>query len=106
MYQTIEAIVHPDGTIEPLEAIAPCGRRRALLTILDEAPATGAQDAPLHSAERLDAVLRAAGLLDDDRDRRVAGATLSDAARDALWERNRVGTPLSTIIATEHDEQT
>lgn len=62
MHRTIEAIIHADGTIEALEDIEGTAPRRALLTILDEPPASslsGVQD----DDEQAIALLRAAGLL-------------------------------------------
>lgn len=38
MHRTIEAIVDADGTVRLLEPVGGGARRRALVTILDEAP--------------------------------------------------------------------
>lgn len=46
MHRTIEAIIHPDGTVEVLEPVAGQARRRALLTILDEPPLADSPSAP------------------------------------------------------------
>jgi hypothetical protein len=106
MHRTIEAILHPDGTVELLEPIADSGPRRVLVTILEE-PATPAplSAPPLSEGERLDAVLRAAGLLDDTSDIPADLEPLSDEARATLARRIPHGTPLSTIIHEDREER-
>lgn len=104
MYRTIEAILHPDGTIELLESPPGNGRRRALLTILEELPPLSTST-PLTDAEQFDAVLRAAGLLDEVEDIPADLEPLSEAEVDALWARNPGGTPLSQIIIEDREER-
>ncbi|NJO82844.1 MAG: hypothetical protein HC828_08510 [Blastochloris sp.] len=103
MHRTIEAIVHPDGRIEALEPVQSGEPRRALITILDEAPHP--TPLPESDADRLDAVLRAAGLLDAADDIPTDLVMLSDAERVALAQRNAHGTPLSQIISEEREER-
>ena len=50
MQRTIEAIIHPDGTVEPIEALESPMPRRALLTILDEPPVGRPPHPPAMSA--------------------------------------------------------
>jgi hypothetical protein len=101
MHRTIEAIVHPDGRIEALEPIESRGLRRALITILDEAP----QPVLESDAERLDAVLCAAGLLDRASDIPEDLVMLSDTERVVLAQRNTRGIPLSQIISEGREER-
>ncbi|PZO22296.1 MAG: hypothetical protein DCF25_03015 [Leptolyngbya foveolarum] len=49
MIQTIEAVVDPDGNIRLTEPIKLSTSRRALVTILDEVPATQASETALMS---------------------------------------------------------
>lgn len=106
MQQTIEVIVHPDGTIEALEPIATTQARHALLTILDEPAAASAaqRPAPLSEAAHVDAVLRAAGLLDTLDDVPGELQPLSEKARAALAASIPVGSSLSQIISDERTE--
>lgn len=104
MHQTIEAIIHPDGTIEALEAISSTAPRRALLTILDEPPALslfGVQDDDDQSV----AVLRAAGLLMVPEDIPAGLVPLSEEERAAVAQRIPAGTPLSQIIIEDREER-
>jgi hypothetical protein len=105
MHRTIEAILHPDGTIELLEPLPGNGRRRALLTILEETPASTTDTPPLTDAERLDAALRAAGLLHNADAIPATLEPLSTEERAALAQRNTGGTPLSQIIIEEREER-
>lgn len=105
MHRTIEAIIHPDGTVEVLEPVAGPARRRALLIILDEPPLTASPAAPLSEGERFTAALRAAGLLDDGDDIPDDLHMMTDEEREALWARNPTGTPLSEIIIEEREER-
>jgi hypothetical protein len=106
MYRTIEAILHPDGTVEFLEPIADSKPRRVLVIILEETAAPDSPSAtPLSEGERLDAALREADLLDDTNDIPADLEPLSDEARAALWARNPVGTLLAQIISDEREER-
>ena len=94
MHRTIEAIIHADGTIEALEDIEGTAPRRALLTILDEPPASslsGVQD----DDEQAIALLRAAGLLMVPEDIPADLKPLTETQLDELWSRIPLGTPLS-----------
>jgi hypothetical protein len=86
MQQTIEVIVHPDGTIEALQPITATQARRALLTILDDPVVASVMQppAPATEAAQVDAALRAAGLLDTLDDAPAQLQALSEAARAAL----------------------
>lgn len=104
MHQTIEAIIHPDGTIEALETISSTAPRRALLTILDEPPALslfGVQDDDDQSV----AVLRVAGLLMVPEDIPAGLVPLSEEERAAVAQRIPAGTPLSQIIIEDREER-
>jgi hypothetical protein len=106
MHRTMEAILHPDGTIELLEPLADTRRRRVLVTLLEETTAPAPPSAPpLSEGERLDAALRAAGLLDDTSDIPADLEPLSDEARAALARSIPNGTPLSTIIHEDREER-
>lgn len=102
MHRTIDVIVHADGTIEPLEPVAVTGARRALLTILEEAP-TDAR--PLGDEDAaLDALLLAAGLQEVAEEIPADLEPLSEEALDALWARIPAGTPLSQIVIEDREE--
>ena len=105
MPHTIEAIIHPDGTVELLEPIAGAGRRRALLTILDELPAADVDPAPQSDGARLDAALRAAGLLDEADDIPDNLEPLTEAERVALWAHIPAGTSLAQIVIDDREER-
>jgi hypothetical protein len=96
MHRTIDVIVHPDGTIETLEPVAVSSSRRALLTILEEAPANVSPVADDDAA--IDALLLAAGLQEVAEDVPADLEPLSEEALDALWARIPAGTPLSQIV--------
>ena len=49
MIQTVEAVIDEDGAIRLLQTVQITGRHRALVTILDEAPAPGAHEPALLS---------------------------------------------------------
>jgi hypothetical protein len=104
MHRTIEAIIHPDGTVEVLEPVTGAARRRALLTILDEPPPTP-HPGPQSEGERFAAALRAAGLLDDVDDIPDDLHMMTDEERAALARRIPPGTPLSEIIIEEREER-
>ena len=53
MHRTIEAIVEADGTVRLLESVEGGAPRRALVTLLDEAPPDEAMMAALYSEEAL-----------------------------------------------------
>lgn len=106
MYRTIEAIVHPDGRIEPLEPLAVSGPRRALLTILDEPPVeVSTRPGVSPSNEEFFAQLQAEGLIEPLEDIPDDLRPLSEEELDALWARIPPGRPLSEIIIEERDEQ-
>lgn len=102
MHRTIDVIVHPDGTIELLEPVAVSASRRALLTILEEAPADVSPVADDDAA--LDALLLAAGLQEVPEDIPADLEPLSEEALDALWARIPAGTPLSQIVVEDREE--
>jgi hypothetical protein len=102
MQQTIEVIVHPDGRIEASEPLTGTAPRRALLTILDEAPSQA--DTSEGDEDGVDAILRAGGLLDVPQEIDASLEPLSEDALDQLWLRIPTGTPLSQIIAEEREE--
>lgn len=106
MYCTIEAIVHPDGRIQPLEPLAISGPRRALLTILDEPPVeVSAQPGGNPSTTAFFAQLQAEGLIEPLEDIPADVMPLSEEERKALARRQPTGTPLSQIIIEDRDEQ-
>ena len=47
MIQTVEAVIDEDGHVRLLEPVHPTTARRALVTILDEHPATGISESAL-----------------------------------------------------------
>lgn len=102
MHRTIDVIVHADGTIEPLEPVAVTGTRRALLTILEEAPADAHSLADDDAA--IDALLLAAGLQEVAEEIPADLEPLSEEALDALWARIPAGTPLSQIVIEDREE--
>ena len=51
MIQTIEAMIDPAGNVRLLEAVHVTGARRALVTILEEAPQLEKPEPPSESAE-------------------------------------------------------
>jgi hypothetical protein len=53
MHRTIEAIVEADGSIRLLEPVERGAPRRALVTLLDEAPPDETFTVPLHSQDAL-----------------------------------------------------
>jgi hypothetical protein len=103
MHRTIDVIVHADGTIEPLEPVTVSGSRRALLTILEEAPAR--RSAPVNDDVTLDALLLAAGLQELPEEVPADLEPLSEEALDALWARIPAGTPLSQIVIEDREER-
>jgi hypothetical protein len=106
MHQTVEAILHPDGRVELLEPVAATKRRRALVTILEDAPlATVTLPETLSEADRVDAALFAAGLFDNTDDLARDAKLLSEEERAALAMRIQPGTPLSQIIHEEREER-
>lgn len=102
MQRTIDVIVHADGTIEPLEPVLVSGARRAVLTILEDSPASESV-APDDDAA-LDALLLAAGLQELPDEVSEELAPLSEEALDALWARIPAGTPLSQIVIEDREE--
>lgn len=102
MHRTIDVIVHTDGTIEPLEPVAVSGPRRALLTILEDAPASAT--APANDDAAIDALLVAAGLQEVPEEVPDSLSPLSEEALDALWARIPTGTPLSQIVLEDREE--
>jgi hypothetical protein len=60
MHRTIEAIVEADGTVRLLESVEHGAPRRALVTLLDEAPPDEAMLAALYSEDALADWARAA----------------------------------------------
>ncbi|NCC30920.1 MAG: hypothetical protein EOM24_02725 [Chloroflexia bacterium] len=102
MHRTIDVIIHADGTIEPLEPLAVSGSQRALLTILEHAPADGG--AVVDDNEAIDALLLAAGLQDIPEDILADLEPLSEEAVDALWMRIPAGTPLSQLVIEDREE--
>ena len=104
MHRTIEAIIHADGTIEALEAIEGTAPRRALLTILDEPPASSLPGV-VDDDDQAIAVLRAAGLLIVPEDIPAGLVPLTEAQLDELWTRIPPGTPLSQIIIEDREER-
>ncbi|MDT4898264.1 MAG: hypothetical protein QOH25_3341 [Acidobacteriota bacterium] len=53
MIQTVEAIIEPDGKVLLLESVQLKEARRALVTILDDEPATKGSETALLSEESL-----------------------------------------------------
>ena len=53
MIQTVEAIVNEDGTVRLLEIVSLPEARRALVTILEEGPATSVSETALLSEQAL-----------------------------------------------------
>lgn len=104
MHRTIEGIVHTDGRIEPLEAVAPPGPRRVLITILDEAPALANAPGSLRH-EQLRAALRVGGLLDEAEDISDALMPLSRDERLALAQSVPGDLRVSTAILEEREER-
>jgi hypothetical protein len=102
MHRTVEAIIHPDGRVEPLEPVSGVAPRRALLTILEEPPLAAAPPATDDTA--LDALLRAAGLQEEPDEIPADLEPLSEEALNALWARIPAGTPLSQIVIEDRDE--
>lgn len=47
MIQTVEAVIEEGGTVRLLQPVVLTGRRRALVTILDEEPAPGVHETAL-----------------------------------------------------------
>jgi hypothetical protein len=103
MHRTIDVIVHADGTIEPLEPVAGKKSRRAILTILGEAPIGTL--APADDDAAMDALLLAAGLQEVPEDSSDGSEPLSEEALDALWARIPAGTPLSKIVTKDREER-
>jgi hypothetical protein len=103
MHRIVEAVIHPDGHIETLEAVGGFGYRRALLTILDE-PAVPIVLQPGNDAA-LDATLRAVGLQEEPGEVSAELEPLTEEALDDLWKRIPMGTPLAQIIIEDREEQ-
>ena len=53
MIRTVEAVIDEDGNVRLLEAVRPSTARRALVTILEEGPATQVSESALLSEEAL-----------------------------------------------------
>ena len=53
MIRTVEAVIDEDGNVRLLEAVHPSTARRALVTILEESPATHVSESALLSEEAL-----------------------------------------------------
>jgi hypothetical protein len=53
MIRTVEAVIDEDGNVRLLEAVRPSTARRALVTILEESPATSVSESALLSEEAL-----------------------------------------------------
>ena len=53
MIRTVEAVIDEDGNVRLLEAVRPSTVRRALVTILEESPATHVSESALLSEEAL-----------------------------------------------------
>jgi len=53
MIRTVEAVIDEDGNVRLLEAVRPSTARRALVTILEESPATHVSDSALLSEDAL-----------------------------------------------------
>jgi len=53
MIRTVEAVIDEDGNVRLLEAVRPSSARRALVTILEESPATHVSESALLSEEAL-----------------------------------------------------
>jgi hypothetical protein len=53
MIRTVEAIIDKDGNVRLLERVRPPADRRALVTILEEGPATQVSESALLSEEAL-----------------------------------------------------
>jgi hypothetical protein len=104
MHQAVEAIVYPDGRVEVREAVRATTPRRAILTILDEAPG-GVQNATERPVPSVREALRAAGLLVEFSPAPAAMQPLSETERAALAARIGPGTPLSQIINEDRDER-
>lgn len=103
MHQTIDVIVHPDGTIEALEPVPGSGARRALLTILEELPdSLRPEDAP---TQRLIAQWHDEGFLETPEEIDARLQPLSREARGSLAQRLPAGTPLSQIIIEEREDR-
>jgi hypothetical protein len=102
MHRTIDVIVHADGTIEPLEPVVVSRSRRALLTILEEAPADASR--VIDDDAAIDALLVAAGLQEVPEDIPADLEPLSEEALDALWARIPAGTPLAQIVIEDREE--
>jgi len=102
MHRTIDVIVHADGTIEPLEPVVVSSSRRALLTILEAAPAS--VTAPTDTDVAIDALLLTAGLEELPDEIADDLKPLSEEALDALWARIPAGTALSQIVIEDREE--
>jgi len=53
MIRTVEAVIDENGNVRLLEAVRPSTARRALVTILEESPATHVSESALLSEEAL-----------------------------------------------------
>ena len=53
MIRTVEAVIDEDGNVRLLEAVRPSTARRALVTILEESPATHVSESALLSEDAL-----------------------------------------------------
>lgn len=104
MHRTVEAIIHPDGSIEALEPIIGSGIRRALVTILEELPL------PIHpevievATNRLIAQLRSEGFIEIPEEIPNELAPLSETERALVAQQIPHGTPLSAIIMADREE--
>lgn len=104
MQRTVEAILHPDGTIEVLEPLVADTPRRVLLTILDEAPRH--RDVTLAgTTDEATRCLDAAGLLDAADDIPATLTPLAETERIALAAQIPAGTPLSQLIDEDREER-
>jgi hypothetical protein len=99
--RSIEAIIHPDGRIEPLESVATALPQRAIITILGDETISPPN---LHShRERVRAALRARNLL-VEAPAHPSVLALSEEDRAALARQYAAGTPLSQIVIEDREE--
>jgi ABC-type ATPase involved in cell division len=99
--RTIEAIIHPDGRIEALEAVATALPQRAIITILGE-EVLSTLTTRSHR-DRVRAALRTGGLL-VEVPAHPSALALSEEDRAALARQYAAGTPLSQIVIEDREE--
>lgn len=106
MHRTIEVIVHADGTFQPLEALEIRGKRRALLTILEEIPQS-TTPATLTDLEPTIILkhLHQKGLIIFSEEGSTEKIPLSRAERELLAKSIPIGTPLSQIIVDDREDR-